>query len=178
MTTELELARAKDIFTQYQGNTIQMHRAGLLETYKAFEISKETEHQWAKELIDRYISELSIRDWEAFSRLASLARDFKDIRILTNVVSFVSKHIMSSDSLVKLMVAESMIEMLTCLKTAITQDILYESLQITKRILDDIMSKPLILDPGHELAAFNLRDKKSLNLRANRSVEALRGLLS
>ncbi|WNR46935.1 hypothetical protein [Paenibacillus roseipurpureus] len=175
---ELEQQRAKALFTQFRGSTILMHREGVYNEYKSYLASKEMELQWVQEMIDRFTRELSIRDWEVLSSLASIARDFKDVRVLTNVVSFASKHIKSADSLVKLKYAESIVDMLTSVKAVISQETLFESLKTTKIILDDIMLNPLILDPGHELKQFNLKDKKSLNLRANNSIEQLKSFMS
>jgi hypothetical protein len=174
---DAEHIRAKQLFTYYRGNTFRMYREGDYEEYKSYHVSKETEAIWLQEMIQRYTDELSIRDWEAISCLASIARDFKDIRILTNVLSFASRHIMSADSVVKLMFAEGMIDILKSLKGDTAEQLLFETLRTTKRILDDIMSKPLILDPGHELESYQLKDKKSLNLRANRSIEELKTFL-
>lgn len=58
------------------------------------------------------------------------------------------------------------------------KELLYETLQTTKLILDDIRLNQLILDPGHDLKSYNLKDKKSLNLRANNSIEELKCFLT
>lgn len=175
---ESEQQRAKELFTYYRGSTLQMYREGAHDEYKSYAVSNETEMAWVQEMIDHYSGELSIRNGEALNSLESIARDFKEVRILKNVVSFASKHIKSADSIVKLLFAESIIRILTSVKGVITKELLYETLQTTKLILDDIMLNQLILDPGHELKSYNLKDKKSLNLRANKSIEELRGFLT
>lgn len=175
---ESEQQRAKELFTYYLGSTFQMYREGAHDEYKTFTISKETEMQWVQEMIDHYSAELSIRDAEVLNSLESIARDFKEVRVLKNVVSFASRHIKSADSIVKLLFAESIIRMLTSVKGDITRDALYETLQATKLIIDDIMLNQLVLDPGHDLKSYKLKDKKSLNLRANKSIEALKSFLT
>jgi hypothetical protein len=169
--------RAKELFTYYRGSTFHMYREGDYEEYKLYKVSKENEAIWVQEMIDKYTEELSIRDWEAVFCLGSIARDFKDIRILKNVVSFASRHLRSADSVVKLMFAEQIIDILKPVKRDITKELLYQTLQTTKLILDEIISKPLILDSGHELESFNLKDKRSLNLRANSSIKELNSFL-
>ncbi|WP_372663231.1 hypothetical protein [Cohnella sp.] len=169
--------RAKQLFTFYRGSTFHMYREGDYEEYKSYNVSENTEAKWVQEMIDIYTDELSIWGWEAVYCLGSIARDFKDIRILRNVVSFASRHIMSADSIVKLMYAEGILAILKSIKGEITKELLYETLKTTKLILDDIISKPLIIDPGHELESYNLKDKKSLNLRAAKSIEELKSFL-
>ncbi|MCQ6560680.1 hypothetical protein [Paenibacillus mendelii] len=175
---DAEQLRAKQLFTSYQGNTIRMHRAGEYEEYKSYQVSEQTEAEWIQEMIDSYTKQCSIRDWEAVSHLESMARDFKDPRILNNVVRFASKHIMSADSVVKLMYVEHIINIVRSLKGVLSKELLYETLHTSKQILDDIISKPLIIDPGHELVLYNMKDKRSLNLRANNSMEALKSFLN
>ena len=175
---ESEQQRAKELFTFYRGSTFQMYREGAHDEYKTFAVSKETEMKWVQEMIDQFSGELSIRDAKALNSLESIARDFKEVSVLKNVVSFASRHIKSGDSIVKLLFAESIIRILTSVRVSLPKSYLYETLQTTKLILDDIMLNQLILDPGHELKSYNLKDKKSLNLRANKSIEELKGFLT
>lgn len=170
--------RAKELFTSHIGSTLQMYREGVYEEYKSYNVPVLNEEQWVQELIDSYSKELSIRDWKAVHCLGVLVKSYKDTRILKNVVSFASRHIMSADSIVKLMFAEGIIEILKHTKNHLTKELLYEALQATKIILDDITSQPLIIDPGHELELFDLKDKRSLNLRANNNIEVLKDFLN
>ncbi|CAN7536056.1 hypothetical protein LJR153_003864 [Paenibacillus sp. LjRoot153] len=90
---EAEQVSAKELFTFYRGSTLQMHRAGAHDEYKSFAVPKETEMKWVQEMIDQYSRELSIRDAAVLDSLESIARDFKEVCILNNVVSFASRHI-------------------------------------------------------------------------------------
>lgn len=164
---------AKELFFTYSGSFFQMHREGNLETYKTYQIAKELEVDWYKELINGISAELSIMNWNAVSRLDSISKYYKDSLILENVISFVSQHIMGSDSIVKLMYAENMISLIKASKEIMTNDLLYRSYQAALRILEDIITKPLVIDPGHELHLFDLRDKKSLNNRAKKNIDDL-----
>jgi Xaa-Pro aminopeptidase len=173
-----QFERAKELFVLYHGNTLQMYRAGVLEQYKHFDVQQPAEKQWFEELVEKYTKELSIRDWTAADNLAQLASSYKDKAILENVVSFVSRHLMSSDSIVKLMYAERIIEIVKRLKKEIAIELVHKAYKAAAIILEDIMIKPLIVDPGHELANYNLTDKKSLNNRAKKSIEEIKNDLN
>ncbi|NEW06707.1 hypothetical protein GK047_11845 [Paenibacillus sp. SYP-B3998] len=173
-----ELQRVKELFILYRGHFIQMHRAGYLEEYKKYDISKQTEIDWYNELIDTFSKQLSIRDWEAVTSLEALAKYYEDDRMLEHVISFVSRHIMGADSMVKLMYAEKIIDFVKSSKKPMPKEFLYKVCRITVQILEDIISKPLIIDPGHELDVFNLKDKKSLNNRAKKSIGEIENILS
>lgn len=172
------IARAKELFVAFDGSTFHMYREGQLEEYKQCNISKELEFEWFNELIDQYSRELSIRDWNAVYRLASIASNYQDDRILKNVLSFASRNIMSSDSIVKLMYAEKIIEITNKIKSQIHNDLKIEAYKATYLILEDVINKPLVIDPGHELDNYNLKDKKTLNDRAKRSIEKIKSDLS
>ncbi|SDN72514.1 hypothetical protein SAMN04487897_104206 [Paenibacillus sp. yr247] len=154
-----------------------MHREGVLEEYKKYDIERQIEVDWYNELIDKFTNELSIRDWEAITSLESLAKYYPDPRILENVIAFVYRHIMGADSIVKLIYAEKLIDLIKSLKNIISKEIRYTAYRHTLKILDDIIVKPLIVDPGHELHFFQLKDKKSLNNRARKSIEEIKNVL-
>jgi hypothetical protein len=168
--------RAKDLFTLYRGSFFQMHRDGVLEEYKKFEIERQIEVDWYIELIDKFTTELSIRDWEAITSLESLAKYYPDPRILENVIAFVSLHIMGADSIVKLMYAEKLMDLIQSLKKIISKEERYTAYRQTFKILEDIIVKPLIIDPGHELHVFHLKDKKSLNNRAQKWLDEIKNV--
>ncbi|MFD2327818.1 hypothetical protein ACFSR7_01050 [Cohnella sp. GCM10020058] len=165
---------AKRIFMTYGGSTIRMYRAGDYEAYKAFGALPEEEAKWLEELIEGLAGELSIREWEAVGRLEEIVRDRKDVRPLERTIKFAARHLMSADSLVKLMYAERIVAMLQALQGTTSVAMLHESLRTAKILLDDIVEKPLILDAGHELAAHGLKDKRALNRRAEQATEALK----
>ncbi|WP_239616814.1 hypothetical protein [Cohnella mopanensis] len=172
------IIKAKELFTSYDGNTLQMYREGRYEEYKQYNIPKEIEIEWFREMIDQYSRELSIRDWKAVYRLSSIASNYQDDTILKCVLSFASRNVMSSDSIVKLMYAEGIIEILMKTKKHLDNALVNEAYKSTYIILEDIIKKPLIIDPGHELENYNLKDKRSLNDRATRSIEKIRNDLS
>jgi hypothetical protein len=165
--------RAKELFTSYHGSTSHMYREGDFEEYKKFDIPKQLEIDWFKEMIDLYTRELSIRDWNAVHCLDSIASNFKDKVILENIISFATRHIMSADSIVKLMYAEGIFDIIKKTKTVISKDLLYEAYKSAAIILEDVISKPLIIDEGHELHLYKLKDKRSLNIRAKRCIEEI-----
>jgi hypothetical protein len=170
-----QLEKAKQLFFSYQGHFFQMNRGGVLEEYKTYNIANEVEAEWYKAMVDQIAGELSIMNWNAVFRMESLAKYYKDSKIIEKVISFVSQHIMGSDSIVKLMYAEKIIEII--LKTVISDDELYKAYKVTLGTLEDIISKPLIIDPGHDLKLFDLKDKKSLNNRARKNIDILNDLL-
>lgn len=172
-----QLEKAKQLFFSYQGHFFQMNREGYLQEYKCYNIAAEIEAEWYKEMIDQVAGELSIMNWNAVFRMEAIAKYYKDSMILEKVISFVSHHIMGSDSIVKLMYAEKIIEIIRSLKNVLSDDVLYKAYKVTLGTLEDIISKPLVIDPGHELQLFDLKDKKSLNNRARKNIDVLNDLL-
>ncbi|MDF2647253.1 MAG: hypothetical protein K0Q73_3058 [Paenibacillus sp.] len=168
--------RAKELFDLYRGHFFQMHRDGVFEEYKTYEIDSQIEIDWYNEWIDNYTKQLSIRDWDAITSLESLAKYYQDSRILDNVIAFASRHIMGADSIVKLMYAEKLMDIIKSSKKVVSREIRYAAYQLTYKILEDMISKPLIIDPGHELHRYNLKDKKSLNSRAKKSMDEIRNV--
>ncbi|WP_139998661.1 hypothetical protein [Paenibacillus paridis] len=172
------MQRAKELFTDYFGNYFQMHKNGLLEEYKTYEVTKEAETQWYEEMIANEVKKLSIRNWDAALQCVSISKNYPDSKIVEQIVAFASRHVMSSDSMVKLMYAELIIEIIKLVKAHTATELLHKAYKETAIILEDIISKPLIIDPGHELHVFGLKDKRSLNLRAANSIESIKALLA
>lgn len=174
---DTEWQRAKELFTAYLGSSLQMHREGDYEEYKTYNVPKEIEVEWFNELIEQFSKDLSIMNWNAASKLEQIARIHLEPRIIDNVTQFAGRHIMSADSMVKLMYAETIIRLTKIFKKAVSKELLYKAYKTAAEILEDIISKPLIIDAGHELQQFNLRDKKSLNNRARMNIEEIKGEL-
>ncbi|UKS29181.1 hypothetical protein LOZ80_09700 [Paenibacillus sp. HWE-109] len=170
---EERIVVAKGLFTLYRGHFIQMHRDGVLEDYRDCGIERQTEIEWYQELIAKLSLDLSIRDWDAVSSLEALAKYYQDERMLESVMNFITRQIMGADSIVKLMYAERLISLIVSLRPVITQENRYSAYQQALRILEDILAKPLVIDPGHDLHHYHLKDKKSLNLRAQKSIDEI-----
>lgn len=173
---EEQRMRAKELFDLYRGHFFQMHRDGVFEEYKTYEIDSQIEMDWYTEWIDNYTNQLSIRDWDAITSLESLAKYYQDSRILDHVIAFASRHIMGADSIVKLMYAEKLMDLIKSLTKVVSREIRHSAYQLTYKILEDIISKPLIVDPGHELSQYHLKDKKSLNSRVKKSMDEIRNI--
>lgn len=103
--------RAKELYIQFLGHFLNMHKAGVLKEYKSFEIPREVELEWLQEWATEHVKQLSIRDWDAITILESISRNYQDSWIVEKVASFASRNIMSADSLVRLIYAEK------CLKS-------------------------------------------------------------
>ncbi len=153
-----------------------MHRDGVFEEYKTYEIESQIEIDWYNEWIDTCTNHLSIRDWDAITSLELLAKYYQDSRILDNVIAFASRHIMGADSIVKLMYAEKLMDLIKSLKKVVSREKRHAAYQLTYKMLEDIILKPLIIDPGHELDQYHLKDKKSLNSRAKKSMDEIRNV--
>jgi phosphopentomutase len=175
---EDHIKRAKDLFTYYCGSHFQMYREGAFVEYKKYDIPKQTEVEWFKELIEKYTAELLIRDWDAVFRLDSISRSYQDSIILGNVISFASRNVMSADSIVKLMYAESIIRIIQSSKKIISKDLLYNACKVAVRLLENIISNQLILDPERDLSQFPQKDKKSLNNRARKGIDEIKSILN
>ncbi|WP_337104360.1 hypothetical protein [Paenibacillus sp. YIM B09110] len=171
-------AEAKAMFEQYRGSLVAMHKAGVLVPYKAHGISVEIEAKWYADIIDSLASQLSIMNGEAVTELEAMAKYYPSPAILERVVTFASRHISGADSLVKLVYAEKMIQLIKLMKKTITPDLLHSACKATDRTLRDLISQPLIVDEGHSLQTFHLRDKRALNLRAKNSLDQIEELLN
>jgi len=170
--------RAQQLFNAYYGSYFQMHREGKLEEYKSYEVSKETELEWYDEMIAQNARELSIRNWDAVLQLVSIAKNYPAVIILEHVISFANRHVRSSDSIVKLMYAENMIELIKLVKNNANIELLHQAYKSTATLLDDVISSALIIDPGHDLKSLNVKDKKSLNHRAAKNIDAIKEMLA
>jgi hypothetical protein len=173
---EEQRQRAKELFDLYRGHFFQMHRDGVFEEYKTYEIESQIEIDWYNEWIDTCTNHLSIRDWDAITSLESLAKYYQDSRILDNVIAFASRHIMGADSIVKLMYAEKLMDLIKSLKKVVSREKRHTAYQLTYKMLEDIILKPLIIDQGHELDQYHLKDKKSLNSRVKKSMDEIRNV--
>ncbi|MBB3112855.1 hypothetical protein FHS18_004957 [Paenibacillus phyllosphaerae] len=179
ITTEVRMTRAQQLFNTYLGHKLQMHREGLLKEYQSYAVSPEQEEAWKRELAAAKISSLSIRDWEAVAALRQLAVVHPDPAILSEITAFAARHVKSSDSLVKLSYAENMIDILKTLRKggALDKSTMLEAARTAAGLLEAVIAQPLIADPGHELEAFGLKDKRSLNLRAKQGRDELDELI-
>ncbi|MWC27756.1 hypothetical protein [Paenibacillus sp. MMS18-CY102] len=165
--------RAKQLFVEYKGNRLQMHRDGHFAEYQALGVTAEEEAHWFEEMANHLGSSLSIRDWEAVTGLEMIARSHPNPQIIIQVTAFVTRHLMSADSIVKLIYAEKLVALIKLLKNELSQDQLYQSYKAAETLLQHIQASPLVVDPGHELELFDLKDKRSLNNRAQKCLDLL-----
>ncbi|OMD60407.1 hypothetical protein [Paenibacillus odorifer] len=170
--------RAKELYIQFLGHFLNMHKAGVLKEYKSFEIPREVELEWLQEWAMEHVKQLSIRDWDAITILESISRNYQDSWIVEKVVSFASRNIMSADSLVRLIYAEKMLEIIRSHNQVITKELLFQGCKVAVQILEDVISQPLVIDPGHELKEHNLKDKRALNSRAQQGIEEVKVLIN
>lgn len=175
---EDHLSIARRLFAEYYGNYFQMNRAGHYEAYRGYQITKEQETKWYEELIAQNVGELSIRNGDALAELVSISRNKPDCHILHHVITFAARHVMSSDSIVKLMYAENIIGIVKLVRNNAETELLHRAFKTAADLLDDIMTKPLIVDPGHDLQSLGLKDKRGLNLRASKSIAMIKELLA
>ncbi|QSF43698.1 hypothetical protein [Paenibacillus tianjinensis] len=173
-----EFLQARELFVRYSGSLVQMHREGALKTYQEYNIPKETEQQWLKELAGDYLQRLSIRDWEAVAGLEILSKQYQDPGIVEKTVSFADRNIMSADSIVRLMYAEGLVGIIRGHKPLISREQLFSACRTAVQILEAVIVQPLVIDPGHELQQLRLRDKRTLNSRAKKSIEEVEKLLN
>lgn len=172
------IQRAKELYCRYMGNFLNMYKEGFLEEYKSFEIPSEIELEWMNEMISEFSKQLSIRDWDAISALESLSKNYQDSRIVENATAFASRNIMSADSIVRLMYAEKLVEIIRSHKKVITKELLFQACKATVQILQDVITQPLVIDPGHELKQLGLKDKRALNNRTQKSIEVVKDLIN
>lgn len=170
--------QARELFRRYQGNRVLMHREGVLKSYQEFEIPAEQETQWLQEIVAEGIAALSIRDWEAISRLETVSKHYQDPVMVEQAASFASRNILSADSVVRLMYAESLVGVIRSNKKVLTRELLFSACRIAVQILDDVIAQPLVVDPGHEPGQLGLKDKRALNSRAKKGIEEIEKLLN
>lgn len=173
-----QLQQARELFVRYLGSNIQMHKEGVLKQYKQFEVARETEMEWFREMIAEYTQQLSIRDWGAVSALEGLSRSYQDPLIVQNIVSFATRSIMSADSPVRMMYAENLVSIIRSNKRVLSREQLFSACRTAVQILEALIAQPLVVDPGHELQQLGLKDKRGLNVRAQKSLAEVEGLLN
>lgn len=173
-----ETQRAKALYRRFLGHFLNMHKAGLLKEYKSFEIPREQELKWLSEMALEHAEQLSIRDWDAITALDALSKNYQDSWIVEKVSSFASRNMMSADSLVRLIYAEKLVEIIGSHKQVISKELLFEACKVAVQILENVISQPLVIDPGHELKELGLKDKRALNSRAEQSLEQVKVLIN
>lgn len=170
--------QARELFTRYSGSLVQMHREAALKEYQEYEVPKETEQQWLQELAGDYLQRLSIRDWDAVAGLDTLSKQYRDPVIVEKTASFADRNILSADSIVRLMYAEGLIGIVRSHKPLIARELLFSACRTAVQILEAVIAQPLVIDPGHELQQLGLRDKRTLNSRARKSIEEVEALIN
>lgn len=150
-----------------------MHRGGVYTDYKQWDVPQELEQTWMDERIGQLTAGLSIMNWDAVDELTSIAKYHANPLIITAVTAFASRQLMSADSMVRLVYAERLIELIKRYESIIPVDKLRETYQLTMNLLEDVVMKPLVLDPGHELQQYGLKDKRGLNLRVEKNKEEI-----
>lgn len=150
-----------------------MHRGGVYTDYKQWDVPQELEQAWMDERIGQLTAGLSIMNWDAVDELTSIAKYHANPLIIAAVTAFASRQLMSADSMVRLVYAERLIELIKRYESIIPVDKLRETYQLTMNLLEDVVMKPLVLDPGHELQQYGLKDKRGLNLRVEKNKEEI-----
>jgi hypothetical protein len=172
------LERAKALFMEYHGSLPDMHRGGRYAEYKTYAIETATEKLWFGEMVERLSGELSIRDWEAVSSLSLVSKHYQESRIVEHVVSFASRNMSSADSVVRLMFAERLLDIIRLHKKEISQELLLRACKTAVELLEAIIAQPLVVDPGHELAQLKLKDKRGLNQRAKQNMDSIEEIMN
>ncbi|MDR6717751.1 hypothetical protein [Paenibacillus sp. 2003] len=170
---ETDWGVAKDLFVKHYGSAIQMYREGVYAEYKRWDVPQELEEQWIGERIQQLSSELSIMNWDAVDELALIAKHRTEPNIIKAITEFASRQLKSADSMVRLVYAERLIELIKRYESSLPMDKLRETYQLTMDLLVDVATKPLVLDPGHELQQYGLKDKRGLNLRVEKNKEEI-----
>lgn len=166
--------QAQALFKRHRGNMIRMHKEGVLQTYKAYDVPKETEAEWTAELIDELTKSLSILKTDALEELEAMYKIGQQPDIYEGILKFASKQVLSADSIVRLIYADTILNLFKLMRQAPPKETHYKSLQVTTELLEDVIAKPLVLDQGRELKPYGLSDKKSLNIRARQSLDEAR----
>ncbi|WP_379131757.1 hypothetical protein [Paenibacillus sp. sgz500958] len=175
---EQSMSQARELFTAYNGNLLDMHRAGKINEYKSYEVSKETENEWFAEMVAKYTMDLSIRDWDAVTSLRLISRNYQSSEIVEKLAAFAARNLMSADSIVRCIYADQMVEIIKLHKEAITRELLLRACKGAIEIFESLSSQPLVIDPGHELGQLKLKDKRALNQRVKSSIEEVLGILN
>ncbi|ASA23220.1 hypothetical protein [Paenibacillus donghaensis] len=170
--------RAKELYCRYLGHLPAMHRGGVLAEYQSYGVSEEQEQEWLQNIMNTCFGQLSIRDWEAVSSLADLSVSCTNNLIVEKTAAFAARNIASGDSVVRLMYAERLVEIIRLHKQLLPREQLFDACRTAVQVLEGVISQPLILDPGHELKQLVLRDKRALNLRAAASLETIKLLIN
>jgi len=104
------LNEAKELFLKYMGSYFQMHRDGVLDKYREYNIDFEIEKKWLNEYFFELIEKLNSSKSPdiIFSRLCNVMKATKSSNLISCLMEVSSLCITNWDSFVRLRIAEEL----------------------------------------------------------------------
>lgn len=150
------LQEAKEMFSKYGGIHFFMAREGEYEKYKSFNISKEQELMWIKEIQQKKIFEIKNELLDAekieirFSGLLLSLKVYKSIELFPILFELYKDSKVKLDSFSKMLIAEQLLDAVRSLSKEMKNNELIEEVRIfAVDILKDILDNIILVDPAY-----------------------------
>ncbi len=147
-TSDMIESKAKDLFLKYDGNTFFMRREGDYDTYKAFQVPRETEISWIRDLHTSFLDQLAMSPLTApqasqlILRYLTTISYTKDCSTVSTLIQMVAPKV-EYDSFFKIRCAEEVIEACEYLESngrIATQAARHFAEQLFQEVLDNPIS--------------------------------------
>lgn len=164
-----DILRARKLYFDYCGNSFFMHREGVYDEYKAYNISKEQELLWKEELVETLYNQLSVDGGYAFHKLSMIAEDYHDYSIVEKLIAYLSTNMTKGDSLIKLIYAE------TLLRIACSTELTKIKLDVISDLLKSVSDHPITVDSSWTKKGFSdkLPDEEYIKNRLKKDFNRL-----
>jgi hypothetical protein len=142
---------AKALFMKYDGNTFHMRREGEYDIYKAFQVPREMEILWIRELRDTLLRELVMRPFTAphashliLRYLSSVSCFATDYSAVNTLIEAIAPRTGEFDSFLKLRCAEDVIHACEA-PGARAYHSLPAARDFAERLLREVLENPIVV---------------------------------
>lgn len=170
---EDQAATAQQIYVDNLGSVFYMARNGVLDTYRACQVSPEQEMRWRQELVQQMALSLEQESLKKLSNLAAIAPYHGDSIIIEAVVLYVMNNLDRMDSYARLAFAGQMWEMAGTASRDLPGGAFSQARSMALRLWQNIISNPVTLDPDSswELNEDNVSREEYIRREARKCLE-------
>lgn len=149
--------RAKEIFMKYGGCFFHIHRDMMLDEYKSYGVSKETENEWIIECQENCIAQIKDGYDVTFNmnKICTIMREKKNAEYLSELLEALEISVNKIDTFKRLVLTEQVVELVKYLDSNNIADST-ECKEFIKRGLQEITSEPMTISDE------TMRKKKTL----------------
>lgn len=142
---------AKKIFIKYNGSHFQMERELEYNKYKSYQVPKKMEKNWINEVEKKFFNKLKIESNEStivdiLMNLEQIIVQYKDENGLSLIVNYANKNIIKFDTFTKLIIAETILDIVSELKLKGNQ---IDTAEFAINILNDVIKNPIKISQDH-----------------------------